>query len=354
MGQTGAMTSTDTPVRFCVLGLDHGHAVALILGLLGAGAECLGYWSEVDTPYTAAVHEQAPHIPRVAEADELLDNPDIDLVVTAAVPVRRAEIAVAALRHGKDVVTDKPGAITLDQLAEVRRAVAETGRFWSVNFSERTGSRATIHAKQLIDQGAIGRVVQTIGLGPHQLRPETRPAWTFDPAQAGGILADLASHQVDQFLYLTDSTSADVVASSVGNYAHPDKPRFEDFGELLLRSENAQGFVRVDWYTPNGLGVWGDVRLMVLGTDGYIEIRKNVDLQGRPGGDHLFLVDDKGTHYLESFDVELPYYRAVVHDVMHREQRTTLTAIPQEHVFTATEIALLAQRDAVRMGNLKA
>ncbi|MEQ7125776.1 Gfo/Idh/MocA family oxidoreductase [Actinopolymorpha sp. B11F2] len=349
------MTSTDengTAVTFGVVGLDHGHVVSLVLGLLGAGAECAGYWSETDTPWTDVVAQQAPHLPRVSESAELLENPDIDLIVTAAVPARRAEIAVEALRHGKDVVADKPGAITLDQLAQVRAAVAESGRFWSVAFSERTASRATLHARRLIEDGAIGRVVQTLGLGPHHLRPQTRPAWTFDPALAGGILADLASHQVDQFLYLTGSTSAEVVSSSVGNFAHPDRPGFEDFGEMLLRSDHAQGYARVDWYTPDGLGAWGDVRLTILGTEGYIEIRKNIDLGGaREGGDHLFLVDGKGTRHLESFDVELPYFRAVVDDVRHR--RTPLTAIPQDLVLTATELALTAQRDAARLGNLR-
>ncbi len=341
--------SSNEPVRFAAVGLDHGHVVSLVLGLMGAGAECVGYWSETDTQSTGLIAQQAPHIPRVTEAETLLADPSVDLVVTAAVPAQRAQISVAALRAGKDVVADKPGAVSLDQLAEVRAAVAETGRFWSVAYSERTASKATLHARRLIEDGAIGRVVQTLGLGPHQLRPHTRPAWTFDPALAGGILADIASHQVDQFLYLTGSSSAEVVSSTVGNFGHPDRPGFEDFGEMVLRSEQAQGYARVDWYTPDGLGVWGDVRLTVLGTEGYLELRKNVDLLGRPGGDHMFLVNGKGTEYLESFDVELPYFGAILHDVRHR----TETAIPQQHVFTATELALIAQRDAARVGNLR-
>ena len=343
------MTATGTPLKFAVVGLDHAHVLSLVRGLTEAGAECAGLWSETDTSLTANLAEQAPQIPRVADREQLYADPSIALVVTAAVPARRAEIAVEALRHGKDVVADKPGALTLDQLAEVRAAVAETGRFWSVAFSERTASRATLHARRLIEEGAIGRVVQTIGLGPHHLRPETRPAWTFDPALAGGILADIASHQVDQFLYLTGSETAEVVSSTVGNFAHPDRPDFQDFGELVLRSDQAQGYARVDWYTPAGLGVWGDVRLTVLGTEGYMELRKNVDLLGRPGGDHLFVVNGDDTKYLESTDVELPYFRAVLDDVVSRGD----TAIPQELVFTATELALTAQRDATRVGHLR-
>jgi predicted dehydrogenase len=347
--QGGDVTTSTEPLKFAVAGLDHGHVVGLVMGLQGAGAECAGYWSETDTQWTKAIADQAPHLPRVADRAALMEDPSISLVVTAAVPVHRAEIAVEALRAGKDVLADKPGAIRHDQLDEVRAAVAESGRFWSVAFSERTGSKATYHAKQLIDEGAIGDVVQTMGVGPHHLRPHTRPAWTFDPAQAGGVLADIASHQVDQFLFLTGSSSAQVVSSTVGNYGNPDYPGFEDFGEMVLRSEHAHGYARVDWYTPDGLGVWGDVRLTVLGTQGYIEIRKNVDLLGRPGGDHLFLIDQKGTHYLESYDVQLPYLPSLVRDVQERTQ----TAIPQDLVFTATQLALDAQANAARVGRLK-
>jgi len=191
-------------------------------------------------------------------------------------------------------------------------------------------------------------VLQTVGLGPHRMRPEGRPGWFFKKAQYGGILTDIAAHQMDQFLYFTGSTAAEVVASQVGNFNHPHYPELEDFGDALLRGNGGLGYVRVDWFTPEGSAVWGDTRLTILGTDGYIEVRKNVDIGGRPGPNHLFLVDQQGTHYIPCDDVELSFGRRFLADVVNR----TETAMTQAHCFLASELALQAQAQAARLGNL--
>ena len=284
-------------------------------------------------------------LPRVDDRRRLLDDPSIKLVVTAGVPVERAGIAVAAMRHGKDVMTDKPGVITVEQFQAVKRTQAETGRIWSVNFSERYEVRAVTKAAEVIGAGAIGRVVQTVGLGPHRRNAHLRPDWFWDPARNGGILADIATHQIDQFLYLTGSADAQIVASAVANYANPEHPEFQDFGEVLLRSERANGYFRLDWYTPDGLPTWGDGRLTVLGTGGYIELRKYVDIAGRPGGDHLFLVTHEETRHIECAGAPLPYYERLRDDVLDR----TETAMSQAHCFKVCELALEAQARAARL-----
>ncbi len=194
--------------------------------------------------------------------------------------------------------------------------------------------------------GAIGQVVQTIGLGPHRIKLPTRAPWFFVKAQYGGILCDIASHQMDQFLFFTGSTEAEVVASQVANYHYPQYPELEDFGDALLRGKGGTGYVRVDWYTPQGLPTWGDTRLTILGAEGYIEVRKNVDLVGRPGANHLFLVNHQGVEYYDCAGVELPYGRQLVADILDR----TETAMPQAHAFLASELALRAQAQAVRLG----
>ena len=258
------------------------------------------------------------------------------LILTAAINCDRAAIAIEAMRHGKDVMSDKPGCTTAEQLADLRRTVAETGRIWSVNYSERFEVPAVTRAIELVNAGAIGRVVQTVGLGPHRLNRHLRPAWFFQREQYGGVLCDIASHQVEQFLTFTGSTDAEIVASSVGNFANPSDPELEDFGEMLLRSDRGQGYIRVDWYTPDGLANWGDGRLTILGTDGYIELRKYVDIAGRPGTDHLFLVDNKETRYIDCSNAGLPYTANLIADVLDRTER----AMPQAHCFKVMELAL--------------
>jgi predicted dehydrogenase len=240
---------------------------------------------------------------------------------------------------------DKPGMTTLEQLADVRRAQAETRRIYSVFYSERLENRATVRAGELVKAGAIGRVIQTVGLGPHRMNPKTRPAWFFERERYGGILCDIASHQFDQFLFFTGSTEAQVVASQVGNLHHPQYPGLEDFGDCVVRGDSGTGYVRVDWFTPDGLATWGDGRLTILGTDGFIEIRKNIDVAGREGGNHLFLVDQKETRYVDCKDQALPYGTELVDDVLAR----TETAMPQRHCFLAMQLALEAQARAERL-----
>jgi predicted dehydrogenase len=249
------------------------------------------------------------------------------------------------MRHGKDFMSDKPGMTTLEQLAEVRKVQAETKRIYSIMYSERIDQRATMKAGELVRAGAIGKVIQTIGLGPHRMNPKARPAWFFERERHGGILCDIASHQFDQFLYFTGSTQAEIVASQVGNVNHPQYAGFEDFGDVMLRGNRGTGYIRVDWFTPNGLSTWGDGRLTILGTDGYIELRKYIDVAGRPGTDHLFLVDQKETRYIDCSKDPLQYGERLVDDVLNR----TETAMPQAHTFLAMELALLAQKNAQRI-----
>ena len=118
---------------------------------------------------------------------------------------------------------------------------------------------------------------------------------------------------------------------------------------MILRGDGGTGYIRVDWFTPDGLGTWGDGRLVVLGTEGYIELRKYCDIAGWPGENHLFLVDQEGTHYIDCSTVELPYGRQLICDIIDR----TETAMPQAHCFLASELALQAQAQAQRLGNLK-
>ena len=142
-------------------------------------------------------------------------------MLSSGIPVERAPLGIRVMQHGKDYMSDKPGITTLEQLAEVRKVQAETKRIYSIMYSERFENRATVKAGELVKAGAIGQVIQTIGLGPHRITPATRPEWFWDKAQFGGILCDIGSHQADQFLYFTGSTSADVVASQVGNVHIP-------------------------------------------------------------------------------------------------------------------------------------
>ena len=331
-------------IRFAVIGINHSHINSQVEAVQTGGGELVSVYA-AEPELRAAFVKRFPAARTARSEAEILDDPSITLVLSAGIPNERAPLGVRVMQHGKDYMSDKPGATTLAQLDEVRRVQAATGRIYSIMYSERFENRATVRAGELVKAGAIGQVVQTVGLGPHRMTPASRPPWFFNHDQYGGILCDIGSHQADQFLYFTGSTRGEVVTSQVSNVHHPEHPGLEDFGDVVLRGDRGTGYIRVDWFTPGGLASWGDGRLTILGTDGFIEVRKNIDIAGRPGPSHLFLVDQKETRYIDCSAVPLPYGELLVSDVLNR----TETAMPQAHCFLATELMLKAQANAARV-----
>jgi predicted dehydrogenase len=334
------------PTAFAVIGIDHVHVFGMAHACVAAGAELRAWHQPGGGGLSEAFGRVHPSARAAGDEREILEDESIEIVLCAGVNAERAATATLAMRHGKDVLSDKPGMTSLEQLADVRRVQAETGRIYAVYFSERLENQASVRASELVAAGAIGRVVQTVGLGPHRLSASGRPDWFFQHARHGGILCDIGSHQIDQFLHYTGAESASIVAARIANHAHPEHPEFQDFGDVMIEAEGASGYARVDWFTPDGLPTWGDGRLTLLGTEGFIEIRKNVNLAESDGGSHLFLVDGESTQRIDCSDVELPFARQLLEDVAHR----TETAISQAHCFRACELSLRAQLLAERVG----
>src|SRR5580698_163927 len=328
-------------IKFAVIGIDHNHINGITDAVKRGGGELVKVHS-TNQAALADFQKRYPDVKVAASEDEILTDPAIQLVASAAIPDLRAPLGVRVMHHGKDYLSDKPAVTTLAQLADVRKAIKETGRIFAIMYSERLEVRAAVQAGELIKAGAIGKVVQTVNLAPHQVNEKSRPDWFWDPARYGGILCDIGSHQVDQFLFYTGSTVADVTASQVGNAHYPQYPKFQDFGDMMLHGNGGAGYVRVDWFTPDGLGVWGDGRLFILGTEGYIELRKYADIAGRKGGNHLLIVDHKQTRYMDCNEVILPFGPQFISDVVNR----THIAQDQEQALLATELVLKAQKNA--------
>lgn len=326
--------------QFAAIGLDHGHIYGMCSGLINAGAE-LCYVYDPDPAKVDTFCEKFPQVKRAGSEQEIYDNPAIRLVAAACVPSERAALGIRVMRAGKDYFTDKTPLISLRQLEEVKQVCKETGRKYAVSYSERLQSEAGVFAGQLIQQGAIGRVIQVIGMGPHTLNAASRPEWFFEKEKYGGILCDIGSHQVEQFLYYTGASDAMVVNASVANYNHPEYPELEDFGDANIVGDNgATGYFRVDWFTPKGLPTWGDGRTFILGTEGYIELRKYIDITKSTEEGHVLWVNQSGEHYENvAGKVGYPYFGQLILDCIHR----TENAMTQEHAFKAVEICVKAQ-----------
>ncbi|MHA3775031.1 Gfo/Idh/MocA family protein [Verrucomicrobiota bacterium sgz303538] len=331
---------------FAAVALDHGHIYGQCKGLTEAGGD-LRYVYDPDPAKVEKFCKTFPGVQPLSSLEAVLEKPEIKLVAAAAVPSERGPLGMRVMDAGKDYFTDKTPFTTTAQLEAAREKVKETGRKYMVYFSERLHVEAAVRAGQLIEQGAIGRVVQVLGLGPHRSSPSTRPAWFWSQEKTGGILTDIGSHQFEQFLYYTGAKSAQVLHSAVANYHHKDYPEFEDWGEANLIADNgATNYVRVDWLNPNGLRTWGDGRTFILGTEGYMELRKYLDVAREVEGDHLYLVDHEGEHHIRCHgEVGYPFFGQLILDCLNR----TENAMTQEHAFRAAELCLRAQEMATRI-----
>ena len=333
---------------FAVSGINHNHIYGQVDAMLDAGCRLKVFYAP-EEELAADFAKVYPRAKRVSDEREILDDPAILLVVGAGIPGDRAGMALRAMRAGKDVMVDKPGCTTFAQLDDLKRTQADTGRIWSVCYSEHFLQRATVAASRLVAEGAIGRVVNTIGIGPHRIGHNPRPEWFWDTARGGEILVDIAAHQFEQFLHFTGSTSARILQSVETNFDNPERKGWNDYGHAVVASEHATGFIRVDWMTAAGSPAWGDGRLILMGTGGNIELRKYMDTEGRPGGDHLFLTDAAGTRYMDCAEVALDYAARLRDDVLNR----TETAMGQAHCFLAMQLALEAHRVAVSLGGMR-
>jgi len=352
--------------RFAVIGLDHRHVYELTQHLIDAGMDCAGWWPVTTNPHVLeGFRKRFPHLPEVAERERLMDDPTIQLIVTAAIPNTRAALAIEAMRRGKDVLADKPGITTRADLAAVQAAVAETGRKFAVVFGERFQSPASARARELVREGAIGRLVSTTSMAPHRMNRATRPDWFWDARTNGSILVDIGCHAIDAFLHMTGREDAEIVHAAIRSVA-PERtpvadfpapafpappfqappfqaPPFQDWGEMILRNDVASGTMQMHWFTPDGLADWGDGRAFFTGTEGYIELRKNPDLAGRPGGQHLFLVTNTKTEHIACAGLPVGTFRAFADDLRDR----TETAMTQSHCFAVCRLALAAEEWAL-------
>jgi predicted dehydrogenase len=349
-GMTYAPKGKPNPVvvkgafQFAAAALDHGHIYGMCNGLVEAGAT-LKWVYDPDPEKVAQFVKAFPNVLPAESLEQILADQSVMLIAAAAIPSKRSELGIQVMNAGKDYFTDKTPFTTIEQLEETKQVVEQTGQKYMVYYSERLHVEGAVFAGELIENGAIGRVIQVTGFGPHRLNASSRPEWFFKKEQYGGILCDIGSHQIEQFLYYAGCSDAKVLHSKIGNYHHNEYPELDDYGDATLLGDNgATNYFRVDWFTPDGLSTWGDGRTFIIGTEGTIEIRKYVDIAREKNGNHVYLVNQDGEqHFNVSGKVGFPFFGKLILDCMNR----TETAMSQAHAFKAAELCLRAQEQAI-------
>ena len=312
--------------RFSVIGLDHGHIYAMTNGLLEAGATLRQVY-DPDVKKVEAFLARYPQALKAESEEEILAS-EIDLVASAIRPDLRGTLAVRAMEAGKNCFVDKPGFLALEDLDRIRETRDRTGKKYYIYFGERVHVEGAVCAEELIRNGSVGRVLNVTNLAPHRLNPSSRPAWFWD------------------ILTYSGSKTAKVVYAEMKNFANPEHPEFFDYGDCMLEGDSgASCFFKVDWFTPDGMGAWGDGRTFVTGTDGCIEIRKYIDVGRSPDADHVYFTDAEGEHLIEAHGkYGFPYFGNIILDCINN----TDFAIEPEKTLEAMRIAIEASNKALR------
>jgi predicted dehydrogenase len=325
-----------------ILGIDHAHIFDMLDEMIKEGCKCNHFWTEGSPLTLKEFKKKYPNIKRVENKSEILNDDIVDMILISSIPKDRANLSIEALKAGKDVMVDKPGCTTLNQLNDLKKVIKETKKIWSVNFSERFHVAAVTKAEELVKKGIIGKVKHTMGTGPHRQGNYERPDWFYDRESYGGIITDIGSHQIHQFLVFTNSKDVKITHALAENTTRKEKPGFQDFGEINITGNGGHGYIRLDWFTPDALPTWGDGRLFILGEEGFIEIRKYIDLAKSTTGNHLIYANNEEVKHINCSKDKLPYFRNLINDVLNR----TETACSQELTYLSMKLAIEAQEIA--------
>ncbi|MDG1986830.1 MAG: Gfo/Idh/MocA family oxidoreductase [Halieaceae bacterium] len=333
--------------QFAAAFLDHGHIYGQCNGLCDAGATIKWAYD----PNMARCKKFCEAFPTVRIADsfnQILDDPMVQLVASAAVPNRRAQVGCQVMDSGKHYFTDKSPFTNLKQLNDVKHVIDQTGKKYMVYYAERIHNDAAWITGDLIDEGIIGKVLQVLTIAPHRLNLSARPKWFLNKSCYGGILTDLGSHQVEQFLHYAGCSDAIINFARVENFYHSDSTGLEDFGEISMTGCNGTSFyTRVDWFSPDGLRTWGDGRTFILGTEGTIELRKYLDVARQAPSSKIFLVNGESEQEIDCLGrSKFPFFAKFILDCING----TEFAMTQDHALKAAELSMRAQEIADSRG----
>ncbi|MGC4004968.1 MAG: Gfo/Idh/MocA family oxidoreductase [Pirellulales bacterium] len=280
------------PLKLALIGLK-GHE-----GVVLAGAKQLG-----DIELIAVADDVSKNLvafkktEKLAAAAQGFDDwrqlfeqtrPDV-VCLSDANDLHAAQILVAASK-GIDVVTEKPLALTLDDLAKVRAALATSKTRLTALLTMRHEAKYSV-VRKLIADGAIGDVAQVTAQKSYRLG--TRDAWFKSAARLGGMIPYIGIHPVDLIRWTTglDFTRVAALAGRAGDFAQLGEGK-NAASILAALSNGASATIRLDYLRPETAPTHGDDRLRVVGSRGIVECR----------GDEpkiLLVTDKEGPHKIE-------------------------------------------------------
>src|SRR5690625_333855 len=314
-------------IRLAMAGIAHPHAHYVL--------DELAYQSEVHLVAAANVepgtigHRTLPASTTVYENHrQMLDQHYVDVVVVCGIYSQRADMIVDALASDADVLADKPLCTELEDLDRIQQAAVNSRRVVSTMFEKRAHP-VTLATRKVVDDGELGQIALVAATGPHKLNYATRPEWFFDGEKYGGILADLAVHDIDLVLLFTGIRNG-VVSGHQSNLALPQHPGFSDAGAAFFTSNNVASTLEAHWMWPAASPFHGHYRMRLTGTRGTAELdwaQNRLDL----------VTNERASH-----SVDLPAGKRPAENFFTAMTSGTAPEVGTTERLSATRLALLA------------
>lgn len=337
--------SSQSSLSIAAIGMAHEHIYGQVRMLVAQGARLVGCYDADPEPCRKLLAEY-PQAKIAQTEEELLNDPAVEVIVTAAVPSERANIGLRALAQGKHVFTDKPGIINQAQLSALKEATRNSGKKYLIYYQMRRAPLVWEMVRR-IRSGDIGKVVQVMSVCPHRCGADARPDWFFDLARSGSILMDIGVHHLDLHLLFTGQARGNLRYARMDCVRFTEYEGFYDYGEALFEYAGGSitGSFRLDWLSPDGLNAHGDGRFLVLGSEGYLDYRPSVELAGRVGKGHLFVVNQRESLALSPADVAPTTFSADLYqDFVDGGEKSMI----QESIFNTAEMLLEAESEALK------
>lgn len=259
--------------RIAFAGFRHGHIFSLwTRAKEHTACEIVGAWEN-----DSATRDQLKAAGEVTlthdSFDQMLAESDCTIVAIGDVYARRGPLAIAALKAGKHILSDKPLCIHQDELEEITRLSRD--KKLSVGCQLDLVEVGVMRQLQkVIRAGTLGSVCTITTTAQHPLRYGSRAAWYFEPGQHGGTINDIGIHLFDLAPWLTGSPWKTILAAHEWNAKAAEAPHFKDCAQFLATLENGTScFADLSYLAPDKAGFdlpqyW---RVTVHGTAGMAE-----------------------------------------------------------------------------------
>ncbi len=257
-------------IRFGIAGIKHFHILEFAKGMNQIpGSEFVGFYEDDEALRKTYEHEFG--VKGYANLESFVDSANPEIVGVAVENAKKSEVITRLVGLGCHVLADKPLVTDLKQLDEIENSACVHDRQIGLMLLERYHAPTfTIH--KMLQEGTLGALVSFIAIAPHKLKPDGRPTWMFDPGLYGGVLNDLAIHNIDIATWLWNDLPVSVTASE-GCLRFKQFDGFTDHAGVFLEfADTSTAMIRVDWMTPEMFPSHGDGRQFYEATEGTIEV----------------------------------------------------------------------------------